>query len=104
MSADAESQVTDLIWGDEERELLTSHGYSRNHLAVWKYPSLVKVADIEGHSDRVVGLAKSPDGSLVVSASADETLRFWRVFSRTPGEKNAKSEVRPSNHILKTIR
>lgn len=106
MSADTDSQVTDLLWGCQERELLTSHGYSRNHLSVWKYPSLVKSADIEGHSGRVVGLAQSPDGSLVCSASADETLRFWRIFSPVSSEKKtSKIETAKLNPtILKTIR
>lgn len=81
MSADAESQVTGIAWGQQEKELVTSHGYSRNQLSLWKYPSLVKCADLEGHSGRLLDLAQSPDGSLVCSASADETLRFWRLFS-----------------------
>jgi len=104
MSTDAESQVTDIVWGQQERELLTAHGYSRNHLSVWKHPSLVKVADLEGHSGRVVGLGQSPDGSLVCSASADETLRFWRVFSPTSTEKTSKNERAKMNSIVKTIR
>jgi len=106
MSTDAESQVTGIVWGRQERELLTAHGYSRNQLSVWKYPALVKVGDLEGHDGRLLGLAQSPDGSLVCSSSADETLRFWRVFSPA-GEKqgNLGAVERGSNTaILKTIR
>jgi cell division cycle protein 20 (cofactor of APC complex) len=104
MSADAESQVTDVIWGQQERELVTAHGYSRNQLSLWKYPSLVKAADFEGHEGRLVGLAQSPDGSLVCSASADETLRFWRMFSPV-SEKKSKIETAKMNPaITKTIR
>ncbi|CAE8630060.1 unnamed protein product [Polarella glacialis] len=104
-SADAESQVTGIVWGQQERELLTAHGYSRNQLSLWKYPALVKVADIEGHTGRLLGLAQSPDGSHVCSASADETLRFWRVFSPAGAQKQAAASDRAgSNTILKTIR
>merc|ERR1719469_977928 len=39
-SADAESQVTDVLWGLQEKELVTAHGCSRNQLSLWKYPSL----------------------------------------------------------------
>jgi cell division cycle protein 20 (cofactor of APC complex) len=46
MSTNAESQVTGILWGEQERELLTAHGYSRNQLSLWKYPSLVKVGDL----------------------------------------------------------
>jgi cell division cycle protein 20 (cofactor of APC complex) len=105
MSTDAESQVTGIIWGKQERELVTAHGYSRNHLSLWKYPSLVKAADFEGHTGRVVGMAQSPDGSLICSASADETLRFWRLFSPQSSEKSSKTETtKIQNPILKTIR
>lgn len=102
-SADADSQVTDIIWGSQEKELLTAHGYSKNQLSLWKYPSLVKAADIEGHSGRLLGLAQSPDGSMVCSASADETIRFWRVWSPAGTEKRLIDKSGP-NTILKTIR
>mmetsp|Transcript_93683 Transcript_93683/g.242506 ORF Transcript_93683/g.242506 Transcript_93683/m.242506 type:complete len:437 (+) Transcript_93683:44-1354(+) len=104
MSADAESQVTGIVWGMQEKELLTAHGYSRNQLSLWKYPSLCKAADLEGHTGRLLCLAQSPDGSLVCSSSADETLRFWQVFS--PAAANAKhgSNRTAPKSILKTIR
>jgi len=41
----------------------------------------VKVAEFTGHTSRVLHMAQSPDGTTVVSAAADETLRFWRVFA-----------------------
>eukprot|EP00438_Fugacium_kawagutii_P010753 Skav218269 [mRNA] locus=scaffold2035:278950:280242:+ [translate_table: standard] len=105
MSTNAESQVTGILWGEQERELLTAHGYSRNHLSLWKYPSLVKVGDLEGHEGRLLGLAQSPDGSLVCSPSADETLRFWRVFTPTnPDKALTPSNKANTNTILKTIR
>jgi len=103
MSADAESQVTGIAWGPQERELVTAHGYSRNQLSLWKYPSLVKTADLEGHGGRLLGLTQSPDGALVCSASADETLRFWRIFSPVSTEKHG-GDRRAPNAILKTIR
>jgi WD40 repeat protein len=39
-----------------------------------------KIADLRGHTSRVLHLALSPDGTTVASAAADETLRFWNVF------------------------
>ena len=48
---------------------------AQNQLCLWKYPSLVKVAEMTGHQGRVLHMATSPDGSSVVSAGADETLR-----------------------------
>lgn len=116
-SIDTGSQVCALQWSRHEREILSSHGYSKNQLCLWRYPSkykvpefcikylyyilhnalcsltslicachvvcctgLVKAAELTGHTERVLHMAVSPDGSSVVTAGADETLRFWKVF------------------------
>ena len=79
-SIDTGSQVCALQWNPYEKEILSSHGYSRNQLSLWKYPSMAKIKDFEGHTSRVLHMACGPTGS-VVSAAADETLRFWDVFA-----------------------
>ncbi|DAZ93530.1 TPA: hypothetical protein N0F65_000146 [Lagenidium giganteum] len=80
-SVNTGSQVCGLVWSKTEKELLSSHGFSQNELCLWKYPSMVRIREFTGHTARVLHLAMSPDGSSVVSAAADETLRFWNVFS-----------------------
>ena len=93
-SVDTGSQVCALEWNRHERELLSAHGYSRNQLALWRCPDLVKVAEFTGHSARVLFMAQNPEGSTVVSAGADETLRFWKIFEsslkRGKGEKQTE--------------
>ncbi|KAG7370739.1 myosin heavy-chain kinase [Nitzschia inconspicua] len=79
-SIDTGSQVCALQWNPFEKEILSSHGYARNQICLWKYPSMAKIKELEGHTSRVLHLATSPDGSTVVSAAGDETLRFWEVF------------------------
>eukprot|EP00897_Mesotaenium_endlicherianum_P010935 jgi/Mesen1/9870/ME000070S09154 len=79
-SIDTHSQVCALEWSKHDREILSSHGFSQNQLCLWKYPSMAKVAELTGHTARVLHMAQSPDGSMVVSAAADETLRFWKAF------------------------
>ncbi|KAH9296035.1 hypothetical protein KI387_039623, partial [Taxus chinensis] len=83
------SQVSSLLWNKHERELLSSHGFSKNQLTLWKYPSMVKIAELTGHTSRVLHLAESPDGYTVASAAAagDQTIRFWQVFG-TPETKS----------------
>ena len=54
---------------------------------MWKYPSLVQVAKLTGHSYRVLYLAMSPDGEAIVTGAGDETLRFWNVFSKARSQK-----------------
>ena len=80
---DTESQVCSLIWNPFEKELLSSHGFSKNQLSIWKYPSLQRTHDLTGHTSRVLHTTLSPNGQIVCSAAADETLRFWKVFDDT---------------------
>jgi cell division cycle protein 20 (cofactor of APC complex) len=46
---------------------------------------------------RILCMAMSPDGRTVLSASADETLRFWRVFDVETASPKPKQE---SNRYL----
>ncbi|KAI4330802.1 hypothetical protein MLD38_029051 [Melastoma candidum] len=95
-SVDTASQVCSLLWSKKERELLSSHGFSQNQLTLWKYPSMVKMAELTGHTSRVLFMAQSPDGCTVASAAGDETLRFWNVFGAPEVAKTApKSNPEP---------
>lgn len=88
-SIDTKSQVCSLVWSPHEKELISSHGYSQNQLCLWSYPSMCKMAELTGHTARVLHMAVSPDGETVVSGAADETLRFWKAFA--PPEKKSRS-------------
>lgn len=87
-STDTGSQVCALQWSPHERELLSSHGFAQNQLILWKYPSMTKIKELSGHTQRVLHMATSADGSTVCSAGADETLRFWRVFGEARGKES----------------
>ncbi|KAK3602235.1 hypothetical protein CHS0354_032875 [Potamilus streckersoni] len=80
-SVDAQSQVCSILWSTEYKELISGHGYSQNQLTIWKYPNMIRVADLTGHTARVLCLTMSPDGTTVASAAADETIRLWKCFS-----------------------
>ncbi|KAJ9586022.1 hypothetical protein L9F63_020319 [Diploptera punctata] len=88
---DTGSQVCNLAWSKHSSELVSTHGYSQNQILVWKYPSLTQVANLTGHSYRVLYLAMSPDGEAIVTGAGDETLRFWNVFSKARSQKENKS-------------
>ncbi|XP_051202889.1 cell division cycle 20.2, cofactor of APC complex [Lolium perenne] len=79
-SVDTGAQVCALLWSKNDRELLSSHGYNQNELTLWKYPAMVKMAELTGHTSRVLFMSQSPDGCTVASAAADERLCFWNVF------------------------
>ncbi|MBN3293613.1 CDC20 protein, partial [Polypterus senegalus] len=92
-SLDTQSQICSLVFAPNYKELVTGHGYAQNQLAIWKYPSLVKVAELKGHHGRVLNLALSPNGSTVASAAADETLRFWKCFEVDSAKKKEKERA-----------
>jgi cell division cycle protein 20 (cofactor of APC complex) len=90
-SVDTGSQVCSLLWSKHQRELCSSHGFSENQLILWKYPTMTKIQEFKGHTARVLHMDQSPDGACVVSAAADETLRFWDVFGSAPNERKGKA-------------
>lgn len=99
-SVDTGSQVCALLWNKNERELLSSHGFTQNQLTLWKYPSMVRMAELTGHTSRVLYMAQSPDGCTVASAAGDETLRFWNVFGVPEVAKPApKANPEPFAHL-----
>lgn len=57
-SVETGSQVCSLLWSSHERELLSAHGFSSNQLTLWRYPSMVKMVELEGHTSRVLSMAK----------------------------------------------
>ncbi|XP_078168858.1 cell division cycle 20.2, cofactor of APC complex-like [Carex rostrata] len=89
-SVNTGSEVCSLLWNNNEKELLTSHGLPKNQLALWKYPSMVQMAEITDHTAPVLYMTQSPDGCTVASASEDETLKLWNIF-----EKSSKSRCTP---------
>jgi len=109
-SCDTGSQVSSIVWNTEYKELVTGHGFSHNQLTIWKYPrnmseSLMKVADLTGHSSRVLLLTTSPDNSTVASVAADETIRLWKIWPQMKEKKSSTiNKKHPVSMLAQSIR
>jgi WD40 repeat protein len=54
-------------------------GGDRGTIHVWDIRGLVETAQFEGHERAVHALAYYPNGTLLVSASEDKTVKFWEA-------------------------
>lgn len=100
-TTDTKSQVCALQWSVHYKEMISGHGYANNQLTIWKYPSMNKVAELTGHTARVLHLCTSPDGSSIMSAGADETLRLWKCFAPDIAKKTEKPQIKSASSFLK---
>ncbi|KAJ5221830.1 WD40 repeat-like protein [Penicillium citrinum] len=90
-SIDTGSQVTSLRWSNHYREIVSSSGFPDNSLSIWSYPTLVRNVEIPAHETRVLHSSLSPDGQMLATAAADESLKFWKVFERKAGSSASAS-------------
>lgn len=88
-SIDTGSQVTSLRWSPHYREIVSSSGFPDNSLSIWSYPTLVRNVEIPAHESRVLHSCLSPDGQMLATAAADESLKFWKVFEKKAGAAGA---------------
>ncbi|KAL2199139.1 WD40-repeat-containing domain protein [Corynascus similis CBS 632.67] len=106
-SIDTGSQVTSLRWSPHYREIVSSSGFPDNSLSIWSYPTLVRNVEIPAHESRVLHSCLSPDGQMLATAAADESLKFWKIFEKKPGTSSSaglglSSKVTTPKHM--TIR
>ncbi len=58
---------------------------SQNNIKIWSplTNSTVSLRSLSGHTGTIYGLALSPNGSLLASASLDNTTKIWNYTSQT---------------------
>lgn len=82
-------KVCNLHWSSNANEIVSTHGWWKNDIVIWQYPSMEKITTLKGHTFRVLYFALSPNGEDIVTGAGgdDNTLRFWKVFNTPPKNK-----------------
>jgi len=80
-SINSGSQICSLLWAPKSKEIISAHGFSHNRLCTWQYPEMKLSSAFEGHTSRVLYAVLSPDCNTVASVAADQTLRFWEIWT-----------------------
>ena len=95
------SAVSGLLWsGTGSRELVSTHGLERNHIALWQTDettqSMALRAEIEGaHEGRILHCCAAPNGRAIATASSDESIKFWSIFSKPSEQARGKKSAAP---------
>lgn len=90
-SIDTGSQVTSLRWSPHHKEIVSTSGFPDNSLSIWSYPTLVRTVEVPAHETRVLHSCLSPDGQMLATAAADESLKFWKIFEKKAGSSSSGS-------------
>lgn len=88
-SIDTGSQVTSLRWSPHYKEIVSTSGFPDNSISIWSYPTLVRNVEIPAHETRVLHSCLSPDGQMLATAAADESLKFWKIFEKKAGASSS---------------
>jgi len=71
-----------VVFNQEGNRIASAHG---PYVQMWDTETWQPVGDvIKGHTADVKGVAFSPDGKLIASTSADQTIRLWDAETRQP--------------------
>jgi serine/threonine protein kinase/WD40 repeat protein len=79
-----EEQSLCVMFSPDNSTLLTGAGFSDRNIHLWDARSGEARGSLEGHSSYVSDLLFTPDGSRLISSSADQTIRLWDWKTRKP--------------------
>ena len=97
------SQICDLTFSSLDNEILLGLGGEKNSIDVYNLNQLQKVGSLNGHLMRVLNLDFSPDSTQMISASPDETMRFWEFSRLTRPRSNSENLELPEFSCMMEI-
>jgi len=97
MSIDTGSQVCNLAFSSNGKEIVSSHGLPNNEINIWKFPDMTQIKTLKGHKNRVLYLAISPDKEKIATGAGttDASLRFWKIFEPRELETSTSTSLSP---------
>jgi WD40 repeat protein len=76
--------VLAVAFSPDNSTLLTGGGYNETAIRFWDARNGKAKDSLEGHTSGVTDLLFSPDGTQLISSSADQTIRLWDWPARNP--------------------
>ena len=81
-SAIVGSQICDIYWNKEYKELITTEGYASNGISLWNESNLTNVATIAGHHERILYSAISPRRDKIATVTTKDPIQIWNIFPK----------------------
>jgi hypothetical protein len=88
------SQICEVLYFPEINEVVTAHGFSSNNIGVWTPTGLQKIAELSGHSKRVLHCVKTHNSNQILSGSSDQSLRFWDLVPKYKSKYSEECECK----------
>ena len=73
------AQICSVVASKLSNDLFVGLGHPNFYVNVYRAKGLKKITSFKGHKERVLYLQLSHNAKELVSATADESLRFWNV-------------------------
>ena len=85
-SVDTGSQICNLVFNENMGEVISTHGYSKNEICIWKYDTMERIACFPAHMKRVIYSTISPCAKYLLTGAADESIKMWDLTSSSSTE------------------
>ena len=85
-NVDATEQVTNLYWSCDSKEIVSTHGFTRNCVKIWNSKDFTTIKNLPNCKKRIINSVMNIEKTKLItdsSVASDETISFWNIFSHT---------------------